>query len=313
MIELLKIRIKPYLVDTGSTSPIFHPKIFAARNATLAKVVIGSANATSGGYYNNIEASTFIDLNLSNPDDQNFWDSIVNSLNNLKSSFPNNVITINRYKDVITLLNEGRLIDESIAYNTSRTGISTKPTLNPTPKMKLKVKRPTASFSKTRKRRRNANPTSIPSSLVTVNQPILVWESSPLKERDLNIPSGSNTHPTGSMTLRQGNWGNIDQRTYFRNIVFANLAWRNSNTKQLHLEYASANFELIIDGISYGNHQLVLKHDPRTTTASYRQKNAMTHLKWGSIAKPLIAKANLLNKTLKLYKISNTSFIIEIS
>src|SRR5690606_12756867 len=54
---------------------------------------------------------------------------------------------------------------------------------------------------------------------------ILMWESNGLTERDLNIPTGPNTNPTGSMLFKKGNMDDIDQRHYFREDVFVDLDW----------------------------------------------------------------------------------------
>jgi len=52
---------------------------------------------------------------------------------------------------------------------------------------------------------------------------LLIWESGKLTERDLNIPKGSNTNPTGSMLFKKGKTEDIDQRHYFRDTVFSAL------------------------------------------------------------------------------------------
>lgn len=39
----------------------------------------------------------------------------------------------------------------------------------------------------------------------------LLWESGKLTQRDLNIPKGSNTNPTGSMLFKKGKTEDIDQ------------------------------------------------------------------------------------------------------
>ncbi len=129
-----------------------------------------------------------------------------------------------------------------------------------------------------------------------------MWTSSGLTERDLNIPSGGNTNPTGSMGMKRGETVGIDQRHYFRDDVFAELNWVPSPTgHNPHKEKAVANIFLTIKGISYPQYNLDLAHDPRTTTTTYLQNNIVTHLSWGS-AKPLITRVDLLGLKAKLYK-----------
>ncbi len=62
--RLLAMNVEVYVVDTGSRNTIFHPKLYYAGNEENAIVIIGSANLTFGGLHNNIEASTFIRLDL---------------------------------------------------------------------------------------------------------------------------------------------------------------------------------------------------------------------------------------------------------
>ena len=144
---------------------------------------------------------------------------------------------------------------------------------------------------------------------------MLLWESKPLNERDLNIPSGSTTHATGSMLFKKGNFEDIDQRHYFREEIFKDIEWEfDSTPRYTHLERSSANFELIIRGISYGIYDLKLTHNSKTDTTSYEQRNAMTQIHWG-IIKQYISRRELLGCILKLYQPvdrTETIFIIEI-
>lgn len=64
------------------------------------------------------------------------------------------------------------------------------------------------------------------------------------------------------------------------------------------------SFEIVINGVSLGSYNLEVAHDPRTNTSSYRQRNAMTKLKWGS-ALTLVQDRSLLGLTLKIYKSAN--------
>ncbi|NLK93302.1 MAG: hypothetical protein GX273_09305, partial [Bacteroidales bacterium] len=114
--------------------------------------------------------------------------------------------------------------------------------------------------------------------------------------------------------FKKGKFDEIDQRTYFREDVFASLLWQNDHRPNLaHLERAEANFEILIKGINYGVFRLKLTHNSRKDTEAYRQKNAMTQIHWGDV-KPIIAQRDLLGRELRLYsRISDSqSFTIEI-
>lgn len=77
--HLLAMKIELYAVDTGSRNTIFHPKLYFSANEKQAIVIIGSANLTFGGLYNNIEASTIMKLDLSDPADKKFADEATNA------------------------------------------------------------------------------------------------------------------------------------------------------------------------------------------------------------------------------------------
>ncbi len=64
----------------------------------------------------------------------------------------------------------------------------------------------------------------------------LVWESKPLSERDLSIPKGANTNPTGSMGFKKGLYDQIDQRHYFYDDVFNDLSWKPDAPGSRNLE-----------------------------------------------------------------------------
>ena len=52
-------------------------------------------------------------------------------------------------------------------------------------------------------------------------------ENKGLTERDLNIPSGKKTNPTGSMLWKKGAAAEeVDQRHFFREDIFAKLDWQ---------------------------------------------------------------------------------------
>ncbi|MEI6434243.1 MAG: hypothetical protein WCP32_05310, partial [Bacteroidota bacterium] len=141
----------------------------------------------------------------------------------------------------------------------------------------------------------------------------LVWESGKLSERDLNIPKGSTTNPTGSMLFKKGKTKGIDQRHYFRDTVFSSLKWkRDTKPDTSHLERAVATFNIIIDGKVAGRFKLTLTHNPLTDTRSYEQNNSMTSISWGE-AKKVIAQDNLIGKNATLFKTKKKGeFIFEI-
>jgi HKD family nuclease len=74
--RLLALNVQLYAVDTATRRSIYHPKLYVVANETEARVVVGSANLTFGGMYNNIEISALMNLDCSNKDDAKFLDDV---------------------------------------------------------------------------------------------------------------------------------------------------------------------------------------------------------------------------------------------
>lgn len=310
--KILETGIELYVVDTGSASSIFHVKNYIGYNEHKAVVITGSANFTPSGLVRNIEGSSIITLDLENADDKEYVDTVINDVNTLIRDYPDNVIRITNEKSIDELLQEGRLVDEKTEPIVKRVGKNNK-NENIVPRMKLKIGKVTI---KSDKKSKNDDEEKIPQPIILMGKSlelIEIWKSKKLVERDLNVPSNATkTNVTGSMLLKKGQY-DVDQQSYFRNNAFSGLTWKNRADKPSYFEYANAEFYFIIDGLEYGKHTLEIKHDTRTNTATYLQKQPMTHLMWGS-CKSLVANRNLLDKELTLYKVknSNNEFVISI-
>lgn len=309
-------------VDTGSRNVIFHPKIYFARNATTARLVLGSANLTIGGLNSNIEASVTMTLDLGMKDDADFVADILAKIAGMRADYPEHVFSIADAAAVAALLEAGRVIDESIVAAPTPGGSSGNRDLDTIPKMKLKtqpVKRPAMPPAAAAPAAAPAAPAAAPVVASVPAAPVrdqlaLVWESRPLTRRYLTIPTGENTNPTGSMLFTKGAMDDIDQRHYFRDEVFSGLDWHHDTAPgKEHMERAEAQFRLIIRDVDYGVFTLRLSHNTRTDTAAYEQSNSMTQLHWGE-ARPLVAREDLLDRTMYLYRDETDpdSFVLEI-
>ncbi len=300
--SLLEIGINPYVVDTASNKKIFHPKIYAAYSDTGAFVVLGSANLTFGGLSQNIEASSFIKLNRSQQSDNDYLQKLVTTITHLPATYPDHVFQITGPRQAVELLHEGRLEDERLTRL---------PATNKTQSNKVRDRlKPIPTFEK---RKPSPNPAiKVRKAKIVANTSILVWESKPLTERSLNIPRGETTNITGDTNLGQGLMEDIDFQHYFREVVFSDLNWgTNPASSSPHLERATIHTEIVIKNHSYGMYELEVTHDPRTDTSSYKQRNSMTKIKWGE-ARALIARRDLLDRTLRLYRKNSTDFMIVI-
>lgn len=313
--RLLALNTELYAVDTGSRKTIFHPKVYFASSTDRAAAIIGSANLTFGGLHNNIEVSTFITLDLSVPPDKEFSDKLINSFDEMLKSHPRHVFLIKNEAHAIDLFESGRLADEEVIPAPSPSSSVKKGERDDLPPMRLNrtprsTKKNIKKIKPASKEKPRKGAKALPSSSTATKY--LVWESKPLSERDLNIPRGKNTAPTGSMGLKKGAFENIDHRHYFREEVFSGMEWKIDPNRP-RWERSEAKFEIVIKNINYGTFTLKLSNNTDKTSRTYLQKNFMTQLHWGDVKKH-IAKRDLLGRILLLYRKDTTppEFTIEI-
>ncbi|MCI0691213.1 phospholipase D family protein [candidate division KSB1 bacterium] len=304
LFALLDLKVKIYSVDTGSTSTIFHPKAYISFNDSEGRVIIGSANLTLSGLHQNIEASTLLAINRQDHGDEQFLGDLVSSITSLQDNFPEHVVAVQKKTDITRMLRQGRVEDESIAQPIRGAARVQGKWRDQLPMIKLFRNRREPVIKPPKRR-----------IIPPVHDGwVLVWVSKGLTERDLNIPTGLTTNPTGSMLLKKGKIEGIDQRSHFRQKIFCALDWRRDSQPSLsHLERAEAEFEIIIKGINLGKYNLKLTHNSRTDTRSYEQLNAMTQIHWG-VAKDFVAHRDLLGREFRLYQRINNpqQFLVEI-
>ncbi|MFI5137762.1 MAG: phospholipase D-like domain-containing protein [Sphingobacteriales bacterium] len=316
--EILNLNIDSYIFYQKE-SPIFHPKIYLFEGDNHIKLIIGSSNVTGRGLFTNVESSVLIEFDT---DDQEGTTLLTELKSYYQSLFDLSDPNIFKISDatITYFVEKGIVPDEArrreiynrkvTASKTSTTPLSAditiqrRATARISPLFLSKTRR---SVPKTDLDERESTGFSGDTSainLVPENQ--LVWKSGPLTERDLNIPKGTNTNVTGSMLLKKGQTTGIDQRHYFRDVVFASLPWASDfKPSTAHLERATAFFHFIIEGVDYGTFSLILTHNTKTDSKTYLQNNSMTSLSWGK-AKNLIAKESLIGKNASLYKNTNS-------
>lgn len=305
--KALDIGCETYMVDTGSRQRIFHPKMYYARSATRAKLLLGSANLTMGGLRTNIEASVLQELDPAG--DAAFLADLEGKLDAMIADYPEHVIRAVDTAQLADLQRAGRLLDERKARPPEPAGSSADRALDTVPRMALRtapVRVPAPAAPPV--------PPVAPAAPVARERLVQVWESNGLTRRHLNIPTGENTNPTGSMLMGVGAWEGIDQRHYFRDEVFQALDWNlDTEPRTSHIERAEAQMRLIVKDVDYGVRTLHLSHNTLTNTRAYEQRNSMTSLHWGD-ARPLVAHEDLLGRVLRLYRETEdpTRFTLEI-
>ncbi|KMP45835.1 hypothetical protein TU55_08915 [Bacillus cereus] len=318
LIKLLALGVKVFGVDTGSAAKIFHEKTYTASNKEEAIVLTGSGNLTRGGLVTNIESGTIIQCDLNIPNDRNYYQQCMDDLRILEQEHPLNVYEVIDVVMAGNLLANGILLDEKKTLPRTVKGTSKVDVASiGIPPMKTFIEKTGGKKIEKEFKKNNNYVLAVPVPDVTDNEfNILnfeeIWRSKELTERDLNIPSNGGTHTTGSMLLKKGAY-DIDQQSYFYEEAFRDLIWTPGIGNKAKFLYAKAHFDFQIDGVFIEGFELVLKHDPRTDTKTYLQKQPMTHLLWGG-AKSLVAKRHLLGEIMTVYKDRNNAnkYLIEI-
>jgi HKD family nuclease len=313
--ELLNLKINAYVFYQPS-STIFHPKIYLFEGEAKSELIIGSSNLTATGLFTNVETSLHISIDNKSKTDINVISQLKDYFNGIFNFSDPNLKNLNQ--EMIDDLVKAKIVlkdaDQRAVHDKSATAQSKE---EESIVLKIFPKRALAKIpNEFRKARIPIIKIAVPIASVRNNaskQGELVWESGRLTERDLNIPSGTNTNPTGSMLFKKGKMKDIDQRHYFRDTVFALLEWSmDSKPRSMHLERAHATFQIYVDGINKGSFKLSITHNTRTETSSYKQKNSMTQLSWGE-AKKVIAKGSLIGKSANLFRTKKPyKFILKI-
>ena len=322
--EIQKLKARSYIYYHRE-QPIFHPKIYLFEGDKYIKILIGSSNLTASGLFTNIETSVLIEFEIGDKD----GDSLLNQLKTYyKTLFdfsdPNlhpvtNEIILGFLQDGVIPNEETRQqnyskkVAQPSSIKGSELGILVKKRAVPKvpnsfprrPRVsKVKAAEPVGEYlprTSVLEEMAGRNPVSRV-SLTTATSDILVWQSGPLTQRDLNVPKGHNTNVTGSMLFKKGITKGIDQRHYFRDQVFSSLPWvHDTGLRTAHIERTTAFFKLIILGEEKGVFPLSLSHNTDKKSKSYKQLNSMTSISWGK-AKKFIAKDALIGKSASLYR-----------
>jgi len=307
--SLLKLGIELYGVDTATRSRIFHPKVYLATGIDRARAIIGSANLTHPGLFNNVEAGADIELDLTNASDKSFVDSFLNGFQDLVTNHPVHCFPITSGRQIVDLMGQGLLEDErnpktQTAFGAGKQGPQTS---------KAPIALPLIPAPK--KKARKPKPPVLGGGPITISAPPmfgqLVWVKPNLPSSDLQLNQGSNVPGVLRLTQAgyQANGQTIDQKTYFRNQVFSQLSWTYDAAKQK--DVAVAPISLIIAGVYVGDFNLPLSHKPAWAAG---QSNYTTGLHWAG-ATSHIKQQGLLGRTLKLYEpvTAKARFVVEIN
>jgi len=288
--------VSVYGVDTNSKSMIFHPKIYLFKSDEYYDVIVGSGNLTNGGFTENIEVGAHLVLKKGNADDDQGILEIDEFFKALLEEKTGAIIEICSEVQLEEILAKGKLTDESIKHISENSSSDNTSDSGPRLSFLKKAMHVTSALKKILpqvSKSRVVVPTRFNASTWEH-----VWESNPLTERDLNIPTGINTNLTGNMNLSKGSF-KIAFQTYFRNEVFLDAIW--TIDKNPNYEITTVLAQLIILGNNVGEKEFTIRHDPRTNTPTYEQNNCMSHIRWGSL-RSHIANRLYLEKRLNIYR-----------
>jgi len=304
--RILDLNVTSYIFYQKE-SPIFHPKIYLFESQNEYILIVGSSNLTGRGLFANVESSIMID------GEKEADGEVLNQLKEYYSTLFNltdpNLFAITK-ENIKSFVDLGIVPTKSVWKK--KHGKQTSDTKQNEENDLEIPRRKQAKIPSAFKGRFRTNTTvgeiidelEISNDFEFDNSSLneILWESGELTERDLNIPKGGNTNPTGSMGFKKGKLKDIDQRHHFRDVVFRTLDWSSDERIEYsHLERAVGNFRIIIENIDYGMFPLKLTHNTKTDSIAYIQKNSMTQLSWGD-AKTFIAHEELIGKTAFLYR-----------
>lgn len=126
---------------------------------------------------------------------------------------------------------------------------------------------------------------------VSTNPSDPVWTKT-LSMTDAQRQDGN---PTGDLRLVQAGY-DIDQKTYFREVVFGALAWTPDANGH---EQATATFDVRILGMDLGPADLTISYRPE---GHADQGNYTTGLRWGDLLGTLRTRLDVTGRELRLYR-----------
>lgn len=310
LMTLLSLGVRLYAVDTAMRARIFHPKLYLAKGADQAIVIIGSANLTHAGLHNNIEASAELLLDRTDPSDRAFLVQFLAGFQRLIDDFPEHCVAVTSGRQIVEMMREGLLEDERQPRAETALGAGQQGAKTSKPRIGLPFTVPAK--TKKKKARKPKPPQAVPgvpmSAMPHYGQ--LVWAKPNVPEGDLQLLKVG--HISGVLRLTQARYEvdghKIDHTTYFRNDVFGQLAWTYDQVAQK--EVAVAPVSLIVAGVYVGDFDLRLSHKPAWEAG---QGNYTTGLHWHD-ATDHIRKPGLVGRTLRLFEpaLPGGRFVIEI-
>jgi PLD-like domain len=327
----------------------FHPKIYLVEGARRALLVVGSSNATPGGWFNNYEAS--LEARFALPDDaahpalsgardyieallaeeelcfalsEDLVDRLVKDhryrVSGHERSRPSGTVAASEDRDQADLDMSGSTdepSDEDRVFGARRGRRTYAPPLSTEAKAALAALEipPNDEVESDEHLAQPAHAVSRGKG-ESAEARLAPTRGGPVKTWSKVLPRGdaqqqtaSNTNVTANVRLTKAKH-DIDSRTWFRDELFSTARWRKQRDVNGNpIELADVPFLVTIDGAQLGTMTLEVTHAPHRES---KQHNHTTVLRWGPLQDTMRA-TNYTDRTLTLERMSNDTYRLDIS
>jgi HKD family nuclease len=303
------------MVLFDSTSGTFHPKMYIVSGNTSSVVIIASNNMTAGGLFANYEAGTCLDLDLTQLSDRQVHEAATQYVKRLREDETSRILT----EDLIEQLLANPGIDIRSESDRRRDSEGNDDSLGlagrPEPLSRL------FGSSQHRKKRdpghsrqARAAAAAQPERPVSAGTPleggstaevVARWRKQLTRSDSAQPRQGSQT--TGALRFTKAGQP-INQATWFREWLFANEVWQ-PDPSHVGRELASARFEVSINGVPMGTHELQVKYDAERESG---QHNFTTDLKWGPLS-PILRSDDFTGQWVTVEKLSDDALRLTIA
>jgi len=292
-----------YRDTSGGT---FHPKVYLFRGPELALAIIGSANLTRGGLWDNYELSTELSLTL--PAETAVLGEIDSWIGRLRAQTE---ACLEASDLLLANVSSSRLVQDEDRHEAWGEGDNTPhAVILPFGSAgSRKVRAPAIAGHRMVVKRRSATKRGAEAGPATLHRyRILTRWFKKLDASSAQQPPKGGTNVTGVLRLTKSVFP-IDQATYFRNELFSKASWRRTSVRKKPAELAVIAAELRIDGRYLGRHSFQL------TYAKHReagQRNVTTVLHWGDTVGALLRANSRIDWWVVVEALSDGSFGIAI-
>ncbi|MGQ0824221.1 MAG: phospholipase D family protein [Actinomycetota bacterium] len=311
----------------------FHPKVYAARGESAARLLVGSHNATAGGVYFNHEAG--IECLLTLPDDAVLLDSVTHYVDRL---YADTAVCMELTDDLLAELIANpryRVRDEDT--HPRPTGTNAPEELDDSVDIEDAPEPPGASpsvFGRSAEQRKKDPGTGLPKKAAAKATGATKKAAAPppsagsappaptplpaavavkrwfkrLASSDAQHPPGGQSNVTGVLRLVQAGHP-IDQTSYFRQDFFAPLPWAATPKPRGLFEQTVVPFAVRLNGADAGMHNL------RVDDAAYREAGQGNHtsvLHWDGLG-PTLAATDYTGNFVVLERLADGTYRLEIT